>query len=170
VFILIYSGGGWREVHETFSGEEQAIMFGDLWRIQANQKLALSRLMHSIHCGCAVFPYQALATKPAQETSIGCMGLRNKEHNNRSQWTFTLYKLTHFDQSRKTLWTVRFMRKYWHDRSAFWTMDVTFLPLLIWNLLSSYGFHTHATKPREISTSHNDEYEDVFCNAAHVVW
>jgi hypothetical protein len=35
--------------------------------IQSNQQLALSRLMHSIHCGNAIFSYQALE-RPAEET------------------------------------------------------------------------------------------------------
>jgi hypothetical protein len=39
---------------------------------QSNQQLALSRLMHSTHRCSAVFPYQALETRPAQETLIGC--------------------------------------------------------------------------------------------------
>jgi hypothetical protein len=38
--------------------------------IQSNQQLALSLLMHSIHCGSAVFPYQALEIRQAQETVI----------------------------------------------------------------------------------------------------
>jgi hypothetical protein len=42
--------------------------------IQSNQQLALSRLMHSIHCGYAIFPYQALEGRPAQETFMGCAG------------------------------------------------------------------------------------------------
>jgi hypothetical protein len=33
--------------------------------------------MHSIHCGCAMFPYQVLKRRSAQETLIGCEGLRN---------------------------------------------------------------------------------------------
>jgi hypothetical protein len=49
--------------------------------IQSNEQLALSRLMHSIHCGSAIFPYQALETRPAQETLIGCAGLRNIQNS-----------------------------------------------------------------------------------------
>jgi hypothetical protein len=45
--------------------------------IQSNQQLALSRLMHSINCSSAVFPYQALEMRPAQETLTGCAGLHN---------------------------------------------------------------------------------------------
>jgi hypothetical protein len=45
--------------------------------IQSNQQLDLSRLMHSIYCGSAVFPYQALERTAAQETLIGCAGLYN---------------------------------------------------------------------------------------------
>jgi hypothetical protein len=45
--------------------------------IQLNQQLALSRLMHSIHCGSAIFPYQALERRPVQETLIGCAGLHS---------------------------------------------------------------------------------------------
>jgi hypothetical protein len=47
--------------------------------IQSNQQMALSRLMHSIHCGSAIFPYQALETRLAQETLTGCAGLHNKK-------------------------------------------------------------------------------------------
>jgi hypothetical protein len=45
--------------------------------ISENSKLALSRLMHSIHCGNAIFAYQTLERKPPQETSglIGCAGV-----------------------------------------------------------------------------------------------
>jgi hypothetical protein len=39
--------------------------------IQSNQQLALSRLMHRIYYGSAVFPYQALESTAAQETLIG---------------------------------------------------------------------------------------------------
>jgi hypothetical protein len=35
---------------------------------------AVSRLMHSIHCGSTIFPYQVLERKPAQDTLIGCAG------------------------------------------------------------------------------------------------
>jgi hypothetical protein len=41
------------------------------------QQLALCRLMHSIHCGSAIFPYQALEGRPAQETVIGCIARHN---------------------------------------------------------------------------------------------
>jgi hypothetical protein len=34
--------------------------------------------MHSVHCGSAVFPFQALERRPAQETLEGCTGLKNK--------------------------------------------------------------------------------------------
>jgi hypothetical protein len=34
--------------------------------------------MHNIHCGSAVFPYQALETRPAQEALRGYAGLHNK--------------------------------------------------------------------------------------------
>jgi hypothetical protein len=45
--------------------------------MQANQPLALSQLMHST-CYCsAIFPYQALKRRLAQETFIGCVGLHN---------------------------------------------------------------------------------------------
>jgi hypothetical protein len=39
---------------------------------QLNQKLARSWLMHSMHCGSAIFPYQALERRQAQETLIDC--------------------------------------------------------------------------------------------------
>jgi hypothetical protein len=45
--------------------------------IQSNQQMALSQLMHSIHCSSAVFPYQAHDRRPAQETFIGCAGLHS---------------------------------------------------------------------------------------------
>jgi hypothetical protein len=47
--------------------------------IQSNQQLALSRLMHSKHCGSAIFPYQALQRRQAQETLLGCAGLHNEK-------------------------------------------------------------------------------------------
>jgi hypothetical protein len=43
--------------------------------IQSNQKLALSQLMYSIHCGNIIFPYHALERKPTQETLTGCARL-----------------------------------------------------------------------------------------------
>jgi hypothetical protein len=45
---------------------------------QSNQQLAVSRLMHSTHCDSAIFPYQALERKQAQDTLSGCAGLYNK--------------------------------------------------------------------------------------------
>jgi hypothetical protein len=45
--------------------------------MQLNHHLALSRLMHSIHCGSGVFPYQALERGAAQDNAIGRAGLRN---------------------------------------------------------------------------------------------
>jgi hypothetical protein len=53
--------------------------------MQSNHQLALSRLMHSIHCSM-VCPYQALERIPAQEnlksysaqeTLMGCAGLHD---------------------------------------------------------------------------------------------
>jgi hypothetical protein len=35
--------------------------------------------MHCIHCGGAVFPYQALERRQAQETLIGCAGLHKRK-------------------------------------------------------------------------------------------
>jgi hypothetical protein len=64
----------------------------------ANQQLALSRLMHSIHCCSAAFIFQALETRPAQETSTVCAGLHNKEI--RRHWKFTLYILLLFLESQ----------------------------------------------------------------------
>jgi hypothetical protein len=52
---------------------------------QSNQKLALSRLMHSTHCGNAIFTYQALEWRPAQETLTGCAGLHHHHH----QWNYS---------------------------------------------------------------------------------
>jgi hypothetical protein len=43
---------------------------------QSNQQLALSQLMHRIHCSSAIFPCQE--RRPAQETLTGCMGLHKK--------------------------------------------------------------------------------------------
>jgi hypothetical protein len=48
-------------------------------RIQSNQQLARSRLMHGIHCGSAIFQYPAFGRRTAQETLMGFMGLRNKK-------------------------------------------------------------------------------------------
>jgi hypothetical protein len=45
--------------------------------MQSNQQLALSRLMHSIYRGSAVFPYQALESRQVKETLIGCAELHN---------------------------------------------------------------------------------------------
>jgi hypothetical protein len=45
--------------------------------IQSNQQLALTRLMHSIHCGSNIFSYQALGGRPAQETLLGSAGLHS---------------------------------------------------------------------------------------------
>jgi hypothetical protein len=36
-------------------------------------------LVHSIHCGSAVFPHHAFERRPAQETLIGCVGLHDKQ-------------------------------------------------------------------------------------------
>jgi hypothetical protein len=46
--------------------------------IKSSQKVARSSFMHSIHCGGAIFPYQALERRPAQEALIGCAGLHKK--------------------------------------------------------------------------------------------
>jgi hypothetical protein len=50
-------------------------------RIQSNRQLALSRLMHSIHCGSAIFTYQALERRPARD----CMTKISKALKNHSQ-------------------------------------------------------------------------------------
>jgi hypothetical protein len=55
--------------------------------IQINQQLALSWLMHSIHCGSTIFPYQVFERRPTEETLLGCVGLYNII---RRYWTFTL--------------------------------------------------------------------------------
>jgi hypothetical protein len=47
--------------------------------IQSNLQVALSWLMHSIHCGSTIFPYKALLRRSAQETLIGCVELQNKK-------------------------------------------------------------------------------------------
>jgi hypothetical protein len=39
--------------------------------VQSNQQLALSRLMHSIHWGNAMFPCQTIERRPARETLKG---------------------------------------------------------------------------------------------------
>jgi hypothetical protein len=59
--------------------------------IQSNQQLALSRLMHSIHCRSAIFPYQALGRRLAQETSIGCAGRHNKKFEGIEHWPCISY-------------------------------------------------------------------------------
>jgi hypothetical protein len=50
-----------------------------LYRVQANEQLALSRLMHIVRCGSAIFPHQALDRRPAQGTLMGCAGLIEKK-------------------------------------------------------------------------------------------
>jgi hypothetical protein len=47
--------------------------------IQSNQQLALTQIMHSIHCGDAIFPYKVHERRPAQKTLIGCVGLHNSK-------------------------------------------------------------------------------------------
>jgi hypothetical protein len=43
----------------------------------SKQQLALSRLMHSKHCSSTVFSHKALERRPAQETLICCVRLRD---------------------------------------------------------------------------------------------
>jgi hypothetical protein len=45
--------------------------------IQSKQQLALSQIMHNIHCGSAIFSYQTLQRRPSQETLIDCEELHN---------------------------------------------------------------------------------------------
>jgi hypothetical protein len=47
---------------QTFISERDCSPLQCFYKVctQSNQQLALSRLMHSMHCGSAVFPYQAL--------------------------------------------------------------------------------------------------------------
>jgi hypothetical protein len=65
----------------TFISESDCTLLQCFYKgcMQSNQQLALSRLMHSIHCGSAIFPYQALERRPAQETLVGWAGLYNKK-------------------------------------------------------------------------------------------
>jgi hypothetical protein len=51
--------------------------------LQSSKRLAISRLMHSIHSRSAVFPYEALERRPAQETYTGWRCTVR-------YWTFTL--------------------------------------------------------------------------------
>lgn len=46
-------------------------------RVQSDKQLPLSRLMHSMYCCSAVYPYQALEGRTAQDTLVGCAGLHN---------------------------------------------------------------------------------------------
>jgi hypothetical protein len=46
--------------------------------VQSNQVPACSRLMHSTRCGGAVCPYEAVGTRQAQGTLVGCAGLHNE--------------------------------------------------------------------------------------------
>jgi hypothetical protein len=57
----------------TFISERDCTLLQCFYKgcTQSNQQLALSLLMHSIHCGSAVFPYQALK-RSAQETDKLC--------------------------------------------------------------------------------------------------
>jgi hypothetical protein len=48
---------------------------------QSDQHLDLSRLMHSIHCGNTIFPYQTLERWPAQETFNRLAGLRSMKNS-----------------------------------------------------------------------------------------
>jgi hypothetical protein len=85
--------------------------------IQSNQKLALSRLMHSIHCGSAVFPYEALERRSAQGTLTGCAGLHNKII--RSHWTLILHDEVLCDFSLcNIIWIVTCNRPRWTGRVA----------------------------------------------------
>jgi hypothetical protein len=45
---------------------------------KSNQQLAVSRLMHNKHCSSAIFSYQELERRSAQETLIGCAKLHYK--------------------------------------------------------------------------------------------
>jgi hypothetical protein len=60
----------------TFISERDCTLLQCFYKgcTQSTQQLAVSLLMHSIHCCSAVFPYQALERRTAQETLIGCAG------------------------------------------------------------------------------------------------
>jgi hypothetical protein len=80
-FILIYSfflSFFLRSFRNFISGRYCTLLqcFGK-GCIQSNQHLDLSRFLHSVHCGGAVFPYEALERIPAQDTLICCAGLHN---------------------------------------------------------------------------------------------
>jgi hypothetical protein len=53
-----------------------------LYGVKSNEQLALSRLMHIVRCGSAIFPHQALDRISAQGTIMGCAGLIEKKIEN----------------------------------------------------------------------------------------
>jgi hypothetical protein len=54
----------------TFISERDCTLLQCFYKgcFQSNEQLALSQLMHSMHCGSAVFPYQVLERRTAQQT------------------------------------------------------------------------------------------------------
>jgi hypothetical protein len=59
--FLLFSFPTFYALFYTFISERDCTPLQCFYKgcIQSNQQLALSRLMHSIHCGSAIFPYQA---------------------------------------------------------------------------------------------------------------
>jgi hypothetical protein len=62
----------------TFLSECDCIPLQCLYKgsVQSNEQLAVSRLLHNLYCGTAVFPYHGLDGRQAHETN-GCAGLHN---------------------------------------------------------------------------------------------
>jgi hypothetical protein len=62
-----------RSLFHTFISERDCTILQCFYKgcIQSNQQLTLGRLVHRMHCGSAIFPYQALERRTAQETLIG---------------------------------------------------------------------------------------------------
>jgi hypothetical protein len=63
----------------TFISEHVCIPLQCFYKggMQSNQQMALSCLMHIIHCSITIFPYHAFESRLAQETAISCAGLHS---------------------------------------------------------------------------------------------
>jgi hypothetical protein len=61
---------------------------------QPKRQMAYSLLMHSVHCGSAVFSYEALGIRPAQETLISFAGLHNKNFKGNEHSPLYLFRLS----------------------------------------------------------------------------
>jgi hypothetical protein len=84
--------------------------------------LEFGRLMHSTHCGSAVFPYQMLGSRQAQEPSVvsaACMTKKTIRH-----WTFTVFF-------------------FWIKTRSFFSTNCS--EIWCFASFSSYGFHVRVT-------------------------